>query len=383
MVRRFVVCFALVAAVSPARADDRETASIHFQAAQAAERRGDWQAMIDEYERAYKLAPHPSVLFNMAKGYEKLSRYREAADLLRRYLHDAPDADDRAAVEARIELDRDRPSHVTVRFPPGATLFVDGQPVGEVPVELDLAAGVHRMHVERDADTSREQEVVLGYGDPAEPAFELEQAPPVTPSGGRPPTLTIGAALGIATGIASAWDTTVALSITGRVGGSVPLGQRLRVVFDLGATFGPSIEDARVGIDLGPKERYVLFQPRAGLSYELWRKARLHLDVFGEGALVVGYHSLSFGMEEVSKQRVAGAGAGGGIAFYGSSERAPRQQYFVSAALFVLPASVGDDTGYRSQGTVDVGGIEIAAGWSILIGPLATSPPRRTTEASR
>ncbi|MBL9019274.1 MAG: PEGA domain-containing protein [Myxococcales bacterium] len=377
MVRRLLVCWSLAAAVSPVRAEDRDSARIHFEAAQAAERRGDWQVVLDEYERAYTLAPHPTVLFNMAKAYEKLSRFREAAEALRRYLRDSPYADDRAEVEARIERARDRPSRVRVAFPPGATLFVDGVPQGEVPVELELPAGRHVMHVERDADRSRDQEVVLGYGDPAEPAFELEKAPPVTPSGGRPPTLTIGAALGFATGIASAWDTSVAVSLSGRLGGSFALGDKLRVIFDLGATFGPSIEDARISSDLGPKERYVLFQPRAGVSYELWRKGGMHLDAFGEGALVLGYHTLSFGMEEVSKQGVSGAGAGGGVGFFGSSERSPRQQYFVSAAYFYLPASVGDNTGYRSQGVVNVGGFEITAGWSVLIGPLATKPVSR------
>jgi tetratricopeptide (TPR) repeat protein len=383
VVRWLLVPCLLFVAVSAARADDRETARIHFQAAHAAEERGDWTTAIDEYERAYKLAPHPTVLFNMAVAYEKLSQFHKAAELLQQYLHDSPNAEDRAAVEARIERHRDRPSHVTVAFPPGATLFVDGQPRGEIPVELDLPAGPHHFHAERDADTSRDQEIVLEYGDPAGPTFDLEKAPPVTPGGGRPPTLTIAAALGFATGVASEWDTSVALSLSARLGGSFAVGSRLRFLFDLGVEFGPSIEDARVGIDLGPKERYVVFQPRAGVSLELWRKASLHLDVFGEAALVAGYHSLSIGEETISRQGVRGAGAGGGVAFYGSSEQSPRTQYFISAALFFLPASVGEDNGYRSQGTVDLGGPEITAGWSILIGPLATRPPSVTREASR
>jgi hypothetical protein len=80
-------------------------------------------------------------------------------------------------------------------------------------------------------------------------------------------------------------------------------------------------------------------------------------------------------MEVVSRQAVSGAGAGGGIAFYGGSERSRRHQYFLSAAYFVMPAAVGDDTGFRSQGTVDVGGLELAVGYAIFLGPLATKPP--------
>jgi len=383
--RWFAAAALIVATAAPiARADDRkDAAGLHFAAAQAAENRGDWKTAIEEYERAYKLAPHPSVLFNMAQNHEKLDHFHQAADLFRDYLRDAPDADDRRAVEQRIEKLRDHPSQVHVTFPPGATLVVDGQARGEIPVQLELPAGAHHFHVERGADYSPDQEIVLEYGDPVEPAFELKASPPVTPSGRLPPTLTIGVGLGIHGGIASAWDSSVALSFSGRVGGTYAINRKLRALVDLGGSIGPSIEDDRVGVnfELGPKERYVLFVPRGGLSLELWRRGRTHLDAFGEAALVVGYHSLSFGMEEVSKQGVHGVGAGGGITLIGSSERAPRQQYYLSAGYFVLPANVGDNTGYRSQGTVDVGGIELAIGYSILLGPLATAPPASVRSA--
>ncbi len=179
LVRWLLVTCGLALAGSTARAEDRETARIHFQAAQAAEKRGDWTTAIDEYERAYKLAPHPSVLFNLAEDHEKLSRFHKASELLRQYLRDSPNADDRAAVEARIERNRDRPSHVTVAFPRGATLVVDGQPRGEIPIALDLPAGRHHFHVERDADASRDQEIIFEYGDPSQPSFEIEHAPPL------------------------------------------------------------------------------------------------------------------------------------------------------------------------------------------------------------
>lgn len=374
LVRR--VLLLLLAASAIAHAEDRDTASIHFQAAEAAIKRSDWQIAIDEYERAYQLAPHPSVLFNLAEPYEALAKFRKAAELLTEFLAKTPNANDRAAIEARIEKLRDRPSQVTVKFPPGATLFVDGAARGEIPVELELPAGTHKFHVERDADASRDQEIALAYGEPAEPAFELEHAPPVTPSGRRPPTLTLGVGLGVLPGLGSAWDSGVAVAWSGRLGGSFALTERLRVIFDLGIAT-TSIEDERIGIDLGPAERYVIVQPRGGFSFELWRKAALHLDVFGVAGLVLGYHSLSFGMETVSRQSIGGAGAGGGITFFGSSESSPRSSYFISAGVFLLPTGVGDDTGYRSQGTVDLGGFEVALGYSILLGPLATKPVSR------
>jgi hypothetical protein len=376
--RAWIVALVAVG-VSAAHADDRDAAKIHFQAAEAAEKRKDWKTAIEEYERAYRLAPHPSVLFNMGNAHEKLDHFHAAADLFKKYLQDAPNAEDRASVLERIEKLRDRPSRVRVKFPPGATLVVDGTPRGTIPVEIELPAGRHKFRVERDADYSPEQELVVEYGDPLEPAFELQKAPPVTPSGRPPPTLTFGVGIGVRGGIGSAWDSGPALSYGGRLGASFPFGKKLRLLVEVDGSIGPSIEDDRIGGSLGPKESYFLLAPRAGLSLEVWRKSTLHLDAFAAASLVVGFHSLAFGMEEVSRQGVSGVGAGGGIAFYGTSERSPRQQYFLSAGYFVMPAGVGDNTGYRSQGTIDVGGLELAIGYSIFLGPLATKPPSSST----
>src|SRR2546428_630827 len=127
VVRWLLVACALLASAPAVWADDRETARIHFEAAHAAETRGDWTTAID------------------------------------------------------------------------------------------------RSRAGGEATPRRARKTALGSGAPAEPAFELEKAPPVTPSGGRPPTLTIGAAVGLATGIASAWNTTVAFSGSARLGGSFAL----------------------------------------------------------------------------------------------------------------------------------------------------------------
>ncbi len=381
--RRFLILGVLLSTRFASADDSRDTAGIHFQAAQAAEKRNDWKTAIEEYERAYKLAPHPSVLFNMAQAYEKLDSFHKAADLLVQYLQDSPNADDRSVVKARIQRLRDRPSQVAIKFPPGATLVVDGTPRGRIPLELELRAGPHHFHAERDADYSPDQEVVLAYGDPVDLAFELKGAPAVTPSGRRPPTLVLGFGLDLRGGIGAAWDTSVAVAFTGRIGGSFAIGGKLRLIVDLDGSLGPKIEDDSIGITVGPTEAYTLFVPKVGASLELWRRSTLHLDAFAEGALVMGEHTLSFGPDRVSQQAVTGAGFGGGIAFFGTSERSPRQQYFISAAYFLLPASVGSDTGYRSEGTIDVGGLELTAGWSILLGPLATKPPASTWQAAR
>src|SRR6185295_4571701 len=84
---------------TPARADE---AAEHFALAVSAEKRQDWQAAIDEYAKAYAIKPHPSVLYNIARNYERLEDWGDAAEYFKRYLAASPDADDRAKVEQRI-----------------------------------------------------------------------------------------------------------------------------------------------------------------------------------------------------------------------------------------------------------------------------------------
>ena len=366
---------AIVLASTPAWADDRERAAVHFAAAAAAEKRGDWRSAIVEYEQAYAAAPHPSVLFNMANAHEKLDEHRRAAELFRRYLADSPEAEDRGSVQRRIAALRDRRSRLhVVSDPVGATLIVDGQARGTTPIDVDLTAGKHRAHVEQGRDRSETVEVVAEYGEPRELVLSVPSSVTgVTPTPVRPKAapgeLSFGIGIGAHPALGAEWDSRTPVSVTGRVRGGFRLLGRVRLFAELGGAFGPSIEDDRVGIMLGPKEQFLLLAPRAGAAVTVWQlPGRARLDVFAAAGLVFGYHALLFGTETVAKQAVFGAGGGGGVELVYASAAAPRQHWLVSAAWFVLPSAVGDDTGFRSTGTVDLGGFELVLGWAVALG---------------
>jgi hypothetical protein len=385
---RFVIAAVLIvlaAGVRPVRADERrDAAGIHFSAAQAAERRHDWKTAIEEYENAYKLAPHPSVLFNMANAHEHLRHYREAGELFERYLHDAPDADDRQQVEKRIEKLRQHSSKVTVSYPPGATLVIDGEHRGRIPTSLELPAGTYHVHAERGPSTSQIQIVNLAYGDPAELAFEIVDQPPVSPTGRPLPTLSFGVGLAAHTGIGNEWDKTFPVSYGGRLGGTYPLTGKLRLFVELEGAIGPKAEDhslhllSRSSDVTGPSERYLMLSPRAGAQLEVWQRGFASLVAFGAAASTFGYHSLAFGFggsRVVARQSVHGFGFGGGLALYGRNIKTPRAQWYASIAWYYVPADVGTDTGFRSQGTVDVGGFEFTFGYAFALGTIASRPP--------
>jgi hypothetical protein len=365
MFRRFAFAAVLIAAAD-ARAD-REAAGIHFQAAQAAERRGDWRTVIAEYERAYQLAPHPSVLFNLAHAHEKLDQARQAADLLERYLRDDPKTEDRVAVRERITKLRERPSKLQLGEPRGATVIVDGEARGTTPITLELPHGKHTIQLEQRGDRSNEEQVSSEYGETLEPSFTIiPRVPPPPPP--EKATIGFGFGLGLHTGLGGEWNATAPVSLSFKLRGSYTMVGKLRVFAEVAGVLGPQIEDDRVGIDLGPKEQFVLFQPRAGLAWNLYSHHAVRIDAFGAAMLVAGYHSLSFGTEQVAKQGVAGAGLGGGIDVYFRSEKSPRALWYVSGGFYVVPASVGSDTGFRSEGAANLGGLEFSAGWAIKLG---------------
>ena len=139
-----VLAFVVAGVHAPmaARADERARAAEHFALAQSAEKRKDWRAAIAEYEEAYRLSPHPSVLYNIGLDYEHLAAWRDAARYFLRYVDDARDASDRDAVLARLRALREKTSSVMIEVrPTGARVYLDGNQRGRAPIILALAGG--------------------------------------------------------------------------------------------------------------------------------------------------------------------------------------------------------------------------------------------------
>jgi hypothetical protein len=179
--RRFAAALAIAALLAPAAAfaDDKTRAAEHFARAQSAETREDWRGAIAEYEAAYALSPHPSVLYNMALAYERLQEFRAAARQFLRYLDKAPSADDREEVLARVRALRLRPSQVSFDSrPPGARIVVDGVERGRAPLTLTLDSGsTYRVVAEDAGRRSPVQTVAPEYGDRLAVTLELNSQP--------------------------------------------------------------------------------------------------------------------------------------------------------------------------------------------------------------
>jgi len=152
------------------------------------------------FERLYELKPHPSVLFNLARCYEKLQETPRALRFYRDYIHQAPDAPDRPQVVESIQALESRlrkrgvSQLMVFTEPPGARVEVDGKYLGESPASAELLPGPHELTVSAEGfvretrivpvvlGVSPEASVSLVRGAPA-PIVQVERLPePVAPA---------------------------------------------------------------------------------------------------------------------------------------------------------------------------------------------------------
>lgn len=98
----------LLAWAPPAWADARVEARRHFREGMSLIRKGDFEAGIAELHEAYRILPHPAVLYNIGRAYYDAGDYGKAIDELERYLASDPaDKDEvvRLVEDARVRLD--------------------------------------------------------------------------------------------------------------------------------------------------------------------------------------------------------------------------------------------------------------------------------------
>ncbi len=189
MIRGAVVLAILALAAPAARADDKARAAEHFALAQSAEKRSDWRAAIEEYEQAYALSPHPSVLYNIGLDYEHLAEWREAARYFLRYVDGAPEAEDKDAVLLRVRGLREKRSSVTVAVrPAGVAVYVDGTRRGRAPIILALAGGrtYEVQAMDKHGRLSRPRRIAPEYGESFTLDLELEADPDVGDGASEP-----------------------------------------------------------------------------------------------------------------------------------------------------------------------------------------------------
>jgi hypothetical protein len=114
---------------------DRAEARRHFQLGVAAYTRGQWAPALEEFQSAYRLAPHPSVRVNMANCYAHLDRPTEAIFHFEQFLAETPSAPEAqiTQVETQIGQLRGRIGEIQLTVTPpdvlGLAVTLDGQAI--------------------------------------------------------------------------------------------------------------------------------------------------------------------------------------------------------------------------------------------------------------
>ena len=103
--RAIVAGLVVLAAVSTARAagENMEQAKAYFKAGVDAYDQGKYEVALREFQHAHALSHSPALYFNMAACEEHMDHFQAAGLLLRQYLIEKPEADDKANVELRIK----------------------------------------------------------------------------------------------------------------------------------------------------------------------------------------------------------------------------------------------------------------------------------------
>jgi hypothetical protein len=97
------LCCVASAQPSADESRDREARSL-FEAGRTAFEQGRYENAFDYFQRAYELSPRPAFLYNIGSAADRLRRDEEALEAFEEYLRRAPEAANRAAVQARVTV---------------------------------------------------------------------------------------------------------------------------------------------------------------------------------------------------------------------------------------------------------------------------------------
>lgn len=143
---------------------------------------GDSSGALAKFSRAYELSRDPRLLWNMAVCEKELRHYARTATLVGRYLAEGgsriPAAQRQDALETQAAL-RAFYAQLTLRgVPDGATVLVDGSPIGTTPLEtpLLLDLGSRRLRIERAGFEPFERTFQIAGGGELEVSVELKPA---------------------------------------------------------------------------------------------------------------------------------------------------------------------------------------------------------------
>jgi hypothetical protein len=165
----------------------QKDADRHFKAGVERFKETKYAEALAEFQRAYDLAPHPLVLYNIAGCQRELSQYGDAVATYNKFLADGKGKVPAARLTAaQAELDGilARIARVTVTISPavdGTTLSVDGAVLDHPAMPLILPPGEHHLIAHADGHRDGESTLRVASGDTLNVELALADLPAAPP----------------------------------------------------------------------------------------------------------------------------------------------------------------------------------------------------------
>jgi hypothetical protein len=130
------------------------------------------------FNAARALGGPASELWNIARCLERMDDAEGASRAIDEYLAESDlETQDRAEAEREAQSLKTRASVLTVTTTPaGATMTLDGQPVGATPATLELRAGSHTLVLKREGFATETRPVEARFGRAVIVALDLVAA---------------------------------------------------------------------------------------------------------------------------------------------------------------------------------------------------------------
>ncbi len=230
---RLLIASLALSYAARARAGDAETAQARAldQEGVRAYQDARYQDAIDYFSAAFARGGPSVELWNIARCHLKRDEPEAAARALGDYLGKADlTPEDRDEAQRTREAILARPSPLTITSsPPGARVSIDGKTAGTAPMTLPVHAGAHAIVLERDGSEPIASTTTAAAGRALIVHGDFTRTTPAR-GGSR---VAIEAGLGIA--ITAYGDATGGASPAGFIAASVPLVDRGRLRFAVGA----------------------------------------------------------------------------------------------------------------------------------------------------
>lgn len=139
-----------------AAGDETARAKEAFSSGQRLYKTGKFAEAMGRFEEAYRLKPHPSILFNIGKCWEQLGEVAKALRSFKDYLHAEPEAKDKQQVnDAIANLERKLREKGLQQIliyaePATARIEVNGKDLGVSPASTELPTGTHNLAVKAE-----------------------------------------------------------------------------------------------------------------------------------------------------------------------------------------------------------------------------------------